>query len=341
MNLHTASGYSMVHIPIEYATLPSSPIHSSSAAHQSPNHEINAKPPCISSTLEQVVAKLANSFNNSRPGIVDFGFEEAFVEATQISDCDYSTDDDVEMPSPEQMRATYSKCQENGSSLVNTQFAHNKFPGLLRALGLIRNEVAKQHMDCDAKVFGKLREVGRKNSPLSFSTPVSEKNYPQHTAALTTFLKKNITRSTDSATTAEYLHHYTAKNGNRILTTEIGVSVKDLDLEQIPCMLMHTNTKHLEVLLQEASELFNTMVTQVNSSDKKGAINSLSQFVYLFAHAMPFHRGSAAVGEMLTHGLLRKIGIHKNFEELKGLDFLAFTNTQESFEAAFRAKLEL
>lgn len=341
MNLHTACGYLMVHIPFEHAPLPSSPINPNTPAFSSVKNENQAKPLLALSTLEQVAAKLANSLADSMPGIIDYSTGDDFIGATQISDSDDSTDDDVEPPSHEQMRAAYSECQQNGSTLVSTQFEQNKFPELLRGLGLMRNDVAKLNMDCDAKNFGKLREVGRKNRPLAFSTQVSEKNYPQHTAALTAFLKENIARPADTATMTEYSHHYTCRDGSRILTTEIGVSVNDLDLEKIPCMLMHTNTKNVAMLMNEASTLFDNTVDHINTGNNKSAISSLSQFAYLFAHAMPFHRGSAAVGEMFTHGMLEKIGIHKDFDDLKGLDFLAFTNTQESFEAAFRAKLEL
>lgn len=265
-------------------------------------------------------------------------------EVSGLDDFEIVSDDEDDLVelSAEQKQTAYSECQMSGSALVQSRFEENGFPELLTKLGDMRNELANIHQDPKKADFGIQREPDTGIRRNRSSTEVNDHNYPEHMVALTQFLKGKIGELTsEESTLADFSHHYTTETGDDITTTEMIVLSRNVALDRIPFRLGHTNAAHLKTLEAEASKFFNQTISRFNVGDTPGAVSALSKFVYVFAHAMPFYRGSAMVGEIFTHGILEKIGISKNFQDLKGLDFLAFTNTQESFEAAFKAKLAL
>lgn len=196
----------------------------------------------------------------------------------------------------------------------------------------MREKLAEQHTELDFEDCGKHREPDTGLKRRQLTTEVNDQNYPEHMAVLTQFLKARIgTINDDKSMHNSFLHHHTTETGEKITTTEMIMLAKDFNSERIPFKLCHTNANNLKILEKEASKFFNQTVTRFSAGDTPGAVSALSKFVYVFAHAMPFYRGSAMVGEIFTHGMLEKMG----------LDFLAYTNEQERLELAFKAKLNI
>lgn len=261
-----------------------------------------------------------------------------------LDDCDVDDSDDETIPADIQV-LNYANTLTQGSNLV-AESANNgdDFQSLLGKLGALRHSLANNNREDEAENFGVARnganKIGRQEH---WETTIVRENYPQHLSAIAGFLNNKDTQLAAGWNDGNqtYTHPIITSQGKYIPATTIHVETENLGKSEIECKLEHTPCAHLPVLNEEASTLFNKTVEHAKNGNTPEAISSLAKFVYVFAHAMPLKRGSAMVGEMFTHGLLQKTGQTREFEQLKGLDFLAFTNTQDAFEAAFREKLGL
>lgn len=259
--------------------------------------------------------------------------------------CDSDIDDSDDETVPEEIRViNFANTQTQGSNLVAESANGGDFHSLLEKLGALRHSLANNNREDHAENFGAPRndldKIGKRGH---WETTIVRENYPQHLSAIAAFLNNKNIQLTDGWNDENkiYTHQMSTSKGKHIPATTIHVQTANLEKPEIECKLEHTPCAHLPVLNEEASTLFNETVEHANNGNTPEAISSLAKFVYVFAHAMPLKRGSAMVGEMFTHGLLQKTGQTTEFKQLKGLDFLAFTNTQDAFEAAFRAKLGL
>ncbi len=71
--------------------------------------------------------------------------------------------------------------------------------------------------------------------------------------------------------------------------------------------VIHTEPEYLEEINDHLSGIWDKVLYEKNSEDK---IALIAQFHWWFSNAMPFERGSAAIGEVLTETLLKGTG-HK------------------------------
>lgn len=259
-----------------------------------------------------------------------------------LNDSDVDDSDDEAIPA-DIRDLNYANTLAQGSNLVADNADNGAdFQSLLAELGGLRHALATDNGEDDVENFGAPRnganKIGRQEH---WETTIVRENYPQHLAAVARFLNDKDTQLAGGWNDGNktYTHQISTSQGKHIPATTIHVQTANLGKPEIECTLEHTPCAHLPVLNEEASTLFNETVEHAKNGNSPEAISSLAKFVYVFAHAMPLKRGSAMVGEIFTHGLLQKTGQTREFEQLKGLDFLAFTTKQHVFEGAFRTKL--
>jgi hypothetical protein len=102
-------------------------------------------------------------------------------------------------------------------------------------------------------------------------------------------------------------------------------------------LLGHQDQYLIAAMLQENAQIFERALLW-DKKDIQDLKNQVALFRYLFAHAMPFSRGSAAVGEWLEKAIYQYQGYHcKHNPSLLG-DCEALTASWSTFAAERYAK---
>lgn len=72
--------------------------------------------------------------------------------------------------------------------------------------------------------------------------------------------------------------------------------------------VLHQNPHLIDESLDECSRLFTEIIREKNSLSKNDLIEKMALLRYIFAQAMPFQRGSAAIGEWLEESIYEHLG---------------------------------
>jgi hypothetical protein len=94
---------------------------------------------------------------------------------------------------------------------------------------------------------------------------------------------------------------------------------------------VHTHASHLSEILVYLDTLFQKTLDARSDED---FFFSLGRFNWWFAHAMPYHRGSAAVAEVLILALLKSKGWNASLSDKYRLDIEALIEPNEEVYAA-------
>ena len=140
-------------------------------------------------------------------------------------------------------------------------------------------------------------------------------------------------------------------NGKKVVGTHIlwnwpaqtsfiypGASPRFYDAEHVG-MWVHASGSHKELMEAEIEKVFHSLLNSTLAS--KEFVKELAWFYYLFSQSMPFQRGTAAIGMILTNILLRRIGINPPdaMQSFQFLDCEAMCRTKEEFIQFFSSRI--
>jgi hypothetical protein len=103
--------------------------------------------------------------------------------------------------------------------------------------------------------------------------------------------------------------------------------------------LVHTSKEDLEALLPHISNLFDALIN--SEKDDPEFINKMADFQYCTAHACPFYRGSAAIGEWFEMILFALHGFSITYKEEYSINLEALTSTLPEFIRNYPTYFEL
>lgn len=113
-------------------------------------------------------------------------------------------------------------------------------------------------------------------------------------------------------------------------------------IEVQPPLIVHMNSEFLEIMIQNIDRDIETLLKLPPLAPMESIIHQIGMIRYKFAHALPYIRGSAAVGEWIETALYRYMGI-QNFRQTAEttIDLEAFSSlSYEDFITRYRAIID-
>lgn len=99
---------------------------------------------------------------------------------------------------------------------------------------------------------------------------------------------------------------------------------------EAPVFIIHQDRFLIEQSLSEIAAIFKRAIEH-DPSDRDGLIQIVGEFQYLFADAMPYCRGSAAISEIFERAIFRCHGYELEYQESKMVNLEALTLDEQAF----------
>lgn len=104
--------------------------------------------------------------------------------------------------------------------------------------------------------------------------------------------------------------------------------------------VLHQDPHLIQESLEECARLFTQIIKEKNSISESDLIEKIALLRYIFAHAMPFQRGSAAIGEWLEGSIYQHLGFAikspdtdtKDSTDLAAITSLKFSDYLEKYK---------
>lgn len=139
--------------------------------------------------------------------------------------------------------------------------------------------------------------------------------------------------------TVRYKRHDAEYPLTRYLT-RISLPVEETDLDIPISTLIHTEPLFIPQILNEIAKLFKKAVEWDKQAPQE-LLNLIGQINYLFSHAMPFQRGSAAIGEWIEQSLFRYHGYDVAYHSDVNINMEALISSLNEFMEKYPSMLDL